>query len=487
MRVISRSKMSSFLVLLAPILIVFLVGTAFSSSSLSNIFIGVSSQEYSTLTRDIIASLESEQMNVEEIETEDLCIEKIKQGTIHLCAIFPPEMSVKGNTESIRIHVDNSRMNLAYILLNKIDSKISLKSSELGIALADDLLRTLEDIRESLPQQKSNISSAVSNIESIDSQADAFSEISMDSLIYKLENAVKQIESIESGLDEIEIDFSSIKSDINSVKTGLENSEYEIQGGVTEISKKTKSSKDTLVDVSKKIDILIESISLITTENPESVVMPIKTEVLLISEESSNWKHLFPTLTTLIILLSSIVLSSSIILTERRAKSKFRNFMTPTSDISFVLGAYMTSLIVLVFQLVLLFTGTYYITGLNILEYGWGVILVLFLSSSVFITTGMLIGYLFKSDETTILASISVASLFIFFSNAIVPIESIRGTLRYLAIYNPFFITDSLLKKIILFGNPMATFYSDLIILGGIFLVLVIITLFARKMTKRFV
>jgi ABC-type multidrug transport system permease subunit len=480
LKVISRSKLSSFLVLLAPILIVFLVGTAFSSDSLNNIVVGVYSPEYGQLTEDLISSLSDENVNTKKVESEEDCINSIKQGRVHICLIFLKEIDLEKGEGEIQIHVDNSRINLAYSLVNKIDSKISIKSSELGLAVAEDLLRVLKEIKDYLPEQKAKINFVVSDIGSIESEVSSISGVSLGSLVLDLESAITKIDAMESNSN-----LSKIRSEISSVKSELEDLDSDLGESVETLSEKTTSGKLELEKISQNIEVLIQNISLISPRNAESVVTPIKTEVIPLSKDSSNWKYLFPTLTTLIILLSSVVLSSSIVLTERRARAKFRNFMTPTSDLSFIFGAYVTSFIILALQLILLFIGTFYLTHLNVLEFGASILLVIFISSSVFITVGMLIGYLFKSDETTILASISIASLFIFFSNAIIPVELIRGNLKYLAIYNPFFITDSILKKILLFGEPLLSYYFELLILTGIFILLIIFTLIARKMTKR--
>ena len=182
-----------------------------------------------------------------------------------------------------------------------------------------------------------------------------------------------------------------------------------------------------------------------------------------------------------------MVLSSSIILTERRAKANFRNFMTPTGGLVFILGAYITCMIILFTQLIILLAGAIYLTKINLIPVLAQVSATLFLACSVFVLLGMLVGYLFKSDETTTLASISIASILIFFSNAIIPSESIGGLFRYVALYNPLLITDSLLKRVILFNEGWSSLYSDFIILGIILITLLILNLIARKLTRRLI
>ncbi len=70
-KIFSRSKLSTFIVLVAPILLVFLVGTAFSTNSISDVKLGVYSSEYSELTNSIIASFEGNQFNVIRLDSEE--------------------------------------------------------------------------------------------------------------------------------------------------------------------------------------------------------------------------------------------------------------------------------------------------------------------------------------------------------------------------------------------------------------------------------
>ncbi len=72
----------------------------------------------------------------------------------------------------------------------------------------------------------------------------------------------------------------------------------------------------------------------------------------------------------------------------------------------------------------------------------------------------MFIGYSFRSEETSILAAIGVASLLMFFSNTIFPVEAISASLKNIAVYNPLVITDSLLKKMILFDSSLPPLFK---------------------------
>lgn len=474
LKVTSRSKISAILVLLAPILIVFLIGTAFNSSSLSGITVGVYSSSYNDLTNSIISNLQDSGFNSEKLDSEEACINSVKSGTSHVCVVFPSDLSVEGNNEKIKIHADNSRMDLAYNLINKINEGISEKGSELGIVMTQSILDVLQTARKSLPLQKEELSSASENVGQIGSKWNSTSSELSES-IASLDDAINNLES-ENASQSIVEDLEALKEDMETINSN--------EGGIKSLSAETKSQID---GVSSEVDSLISELSSTGSHNAEEIVDPIQTEIKFIKKDSSNWESLFPSLIALIILLSSIVLSSTMVLSERKSRASFRNFMTPTSDFVFVLGTYITCIMIIAIQLIILLAGTVYLTGLNLISISGPIALITFVSASAFIFIGMFIGYLFKSDETTILASISVASLLIFFSNIILPTEAIAGKFKYIAAYNPLFATESVLRKVILFKSNLASMTGEfLIIIAGI-VVFASLTLMSRKMTKRFI
>ena len=75
------------------------------------------------------------------------------------------------------------------------------------------------------------------------------------------------------------------------------------------------------------------------------------------------------------------------------------------------------------------------------------------------------LGYIFKSEETSIIGAVSIACILLFFSNTLIPIESMPSYLANLAAYNPYLIAGNLLKKIFLFNSSLAGVSAELFIL----------------------
>ena len=150
-----------------------------------------------------------------------------------------------------------------------------------------------------------------------------------------------------------------------------------------------------------------------------------------------------------------------------------------------MIGTYLTNAIVVMLQIVVLFVASLYFFKDQLLGVALNLTLAIFLVASVFIMLGMLIGYLFKTEETSTLASISVSSILLFFSNTILPLESLPNAFREVIKYNPFVLSESMIKKILMFNADLSMVTNSIYILASLFVVMFVIGYIAREMTKR--
>jgi ABC-2 type transport system permease protein len=478
-KIFLRSRMSALIIFVAPLLIVLLVGTAFNSTNLSDVTIGSYSSSYSELSESLLSGFSEKGYAVNKLNSPEECQDSVKNGKTQLCVVFPPDLSIEGNAEEVVFYVDYSRMNIAYILVNSIETEISAKASELGVTMAQSLIDALVEVQESLPTQLDQISSAIEEMNALDSQAESLvnSLEQLDTTVAKLETAKEYADMLNgSEVDDVKSQIDAAILDINSVTEGASSE------GITTQNAQAKS---VLGDVSGNIGLLISKVEEVKATEASKVVSPIQTKVESVSTTSSNTSYLFPTLIAFITLFGSIILASTMVLGEKKTKAYFRNFITPTSDFTFLIGTYITCLIILAIQLIILFSGIIWLSDILSNEFLPQLALILFVSATSFIFLGMIIGYSFKSEETAILAAISIATILIFFSNTIFPIESISGWMKNIAFYNPLVLADSSLKRIILFGSDIMSLWYELALLLGSIVIFLGFSIFARKLSKR--
>ena len=97
--------------------------------------------------------------------------------------------------------------------------------------------------------------------------------------------------------------------------------------------------------------------------------------------------------------------------------------------------------------------------------------LALLLITTTFILLGMIVGYLFSSEETATIGAISLGTILLFFSNTIIPLETISSGFKELVNYNIFVIGESILRKLILFESSLSGVKNELGILAVYILV----------------
>ena len=97
----------------------------------------------------------------------------------------------------------------------------------------------------------------------------------------------------------------------------------------------------------------------------------------------------------------------------------------------------------------------------------------------------MFIGYVFKSGETANIGAISIAVALLFFSNTILPLETLPMGIRSIAELNPFVISESVLRKVTLFNESLADMLGSLALLFAYIVVFAALTYVVREIAGR--
>ena len=119
-KILVRSRSSALVILLGPFFIIFLIGAAFNTSSLHNIKVGVYAAQENEILDEIIESMKDNDFSVTKTTDEEECIDLVKSGAVHLCMSFPGSISKDSLSREIIFHVDYSKVNLVFTILNVI-------------------------------------------------------------------------------------------------------------------------------------------------------------------------------------------------------------------------------------------------------------------------------------------------------------------------------------------------------------------------------
>lgn len=498
LKLLIRSKTSGLIVILGPLLVILLIATAFNTSNLYGIKVGTFSSLYSELSNSLVDELTKSQFTITKFDSEDSCIQGVKSGDIHICAIFPPDLKVGGTDTQILFYVDYSRVNLVYTILDTISDQIGLKSAQLTFYLTEGLLGVIDKANLEVTGKKGAINSlSMSNAE-INNKLTELAKLiedynfTYDEEDYKIdvlkeklgintEHGEKLNPDLYSAVDSVSDKFKNKLKDINEKFSILSPS-------LTQLEEKLGHDSAHINLISNSMDSIVNAIGGIEIKNAETISQPITTKIKPVTSESTHLNYMFPTLLVLVIMFISILLSSTLVVREKISDAYFRNYISPTNDLIFLISNYLTNIIVLTLQVIIIM-GIASFFFKDIVRILWtNVPLALFIITTVFILLGMVIGYLFRSEETANLAAISISSLLLFFSNTILPIESLPQAIIKIVNYNPFVMGEKILKQLIIFKKDLSAVESPLFYLlayaGVLFLTILIIQIALKESYK---
>lgn len=554
-KLIMRNKTSVLTLVLAPVIIIFLLGLAFNTTNVYNIRVTVYSSQYTPLSEELLGKLAEKEFSVIKTGSTRECVEMIKAGESNICLELPPDLSVeKEKTNNIIFHVDPSQINLVWLVLDIISSEISSKTEEISLDLTNIIINRLKGTKEALSEKSALMQQLVdanADMIKLNSAIDkelgtldlSFNENnfnvsvlkemhdeSVDDLIGvntyiqgRVDDAKKYISdgideagnetSIAAKFNKIDTElgniqtkaykivllnnsyFSPISSLITSITLGLEDNKYrfaEADRSRDIVLNKAGESADILSaeqkglqDMQNTIDNIVSGIEGVKISEAGQIVNPITTTIKPVVEERTHLNYIFAGIVMLIIMFVSILLASNIVVMEKKSKSFLINYLAPTKDVTFVLSIYITAILLMIMQLIIIIgISAYFFKSLVISQLGT-ISLILLISTSLFVLLGMLIAYVFKAEQTITLVTISFGSLLLFLSDIILPIESMPLFFQKLVQFNPFLVSEQLLKKVILFGVGFSGLYKDIIYIAVLSVVIFIIILLNEQLIKR--
>lgn len=500
LKLVLRSKISALIFIFGPLLIISLAALAFNTSTLHDLNIATYSESYSDMSESIITNLTNSQYNVQKLESEPDCIDGVKFGDYHVCIVFPSNL-VLDNSENnvIKIYVDNSRINIANLISSQITTKVAVESSSLSTEIVTQILTALDTANTESTQtssilntaitdnneMKSTIDSSYSSTSSIDLSYTTIDTAAIDtelSLIQSAHNiSSTELTNLNTIIDTLQTSYSSMASKMTTASDTI----ITLNTNLPTLSAQVSTTTTKLQEANTNINSVTSSIDEIKVTNVNSIVTPIKTSIEPISSTNSYLLYILPSILVLLIMFVALLMSSSAIITEKESRAYFRNFITPTNGLLFLIGEFLTNMIILTFQITLMLFVLYLFFGGMLdkdilLLTGLGLVVI----AIFFVLMGMLFGYLFSTKQTVTLASISAGIIMLFFSNTILPLETLSQYFRDIVYYNPFVIGESMLKKIILFYSTFSGISGmiyTLLILCGILFILVILARYSSK------
>ena len=540
--ILVKSKWWALTIVLGPLLIIFLTGIAFDNLNEYRISIGVYSPTYTELTNSFISKLNTGQFRTIKAKSEFECIDDAKLGLSHTCVIFPANLSLGASNKDILIFIDYSKLNLAWIIRDRLFSRVTERSTEITKQLTENLLSKLlltrQEIENDIPIVDfvntnenwviantnitlyliSGINTSIglnaTDIDRLGLKIDSI-KISFDIQTLQAEENAKYTEDlVKSGPfsdDEKDNRFedidkqklligeqkayvdslfnpeysNSVNNTINSIRYKVElininaNSTNEI---ITEskyvlynTSQLTAANAKLLKRLSFSMGSVKKELSSIDELTAEDIASPVVADIKPLTEYNTYLNYIFPTLMAMSLMLAALLLSTIVVVMELNTPAFFRNFISPTSDFVFFFTSYITNLTLIGLQTIIMLAISILFFFSQVISNILTTIIACFFIATFFILLGMGIGYLFRTEQMSILAATFGASLLLFLSNILMPIENMPEFFMKIVQFNPFIISISLLRKSILFKQTLVEVNQEMLYLAIFIIALIII------------
>ena len=258
-----------------------------------------------------------------------------------------------------------------------------------------------------------------------------------------------ELENITKEIDVIKLKLEDMKQRIRDAETVKNGTKEEIGS----INQTLEKNINTIDGIHQSISSILDNLKDFKYASPNAIVNPIDTRINPLTQNKTYLDYTFSALLVLIVMFMSILLSSTIVMTEKESSAFFRNNIAPVKNIIFNISTYLTNLIVVFFQLMVLLIVAYFGFNVNILSVAPSIVISIMLVASIFVCLGMMIGYLFTTEETATLGAISVSCILLLFSSTLIPIESLAPSVARFAQYSPFVLGEALTRKMIVFGK----------------------------------
>ena len=525
-KIFIRSKVSALIIFLGPLLLVSLVGISFSNTALPGLTVGTYAPAYNEFTNSILSKIKDNNFVINQFDSRDLCSDAVKRGDISICLVFPENMDSTNN--EVSFVVDYSKINLVWIVVDIFSNKVSERATELRYSYANNLITKVVQTQEDLTKGKANIdaitakqsestnilSSAQEGLEDITPNTDlgqtltaADAKTSINVIVSKIEDAQDELDAAAEDVDGSSMsdtEKNAVKDGIDGANSALSNALTYLEGNssvnslgriIEDIQQALDNAQSQLATIKKKKDAVkgelitlqggiadatksVEDLKALTTAmiariesvqsgDAQQLVSPIRTKIEPVSTQETHFNYLFPTLIALVIMITAVLLSSTLVMHEKKSKSVFRNFITPTSDFIFNAGTFLTAFLAIAAQVIIFLFVSFLFFETDVLSSIIPSIFVLALITATFIALGMLVGYFFRSEETYVLASITVCTVLLFLSSTIMPLESISDSVRTIAAFTPFVVSETVLRQIMFFDFDLISVWPQLLILIG--------------------
>ncbi len=254
--------------------------------------------------------------------------------------------------------------------------------------------------------------------------------------VYELGELESSIASMEEALSQME----ELKGTSTKEMGSMGDIVSSLSDGIYGLKTSTLSAKTVL--------------DMLTSKEPDSIVTPILLEEVKRLSGIRRIESIFPALVGVILMFVTVLFSAIVLLKERSSGTLKRTMMSPVSSIELVLSKVALTVLVAIFQVILVYLVGSLAFGLAINWYNLPQsILVAGLMSLSFASIGMIIAIFAESENTAMLASLVICLPLLFLSGIFFPRELMVSEMQAFSTLLPLTQGIKLLESLLLYSQ----------------------------------
>jgi len=351
---------------------------------------------------------------------------------------------------TIRSDLGEGRFALEHVDVNVSFTDLhQIRGSVTGLSTIIDDLRNEGDAA---------IQEAITTLQAVRSDASNDTRNAVDETIVRLENASERLRQVAADAPTMVQEAGNIIDDAAESLRKVRERFGQLVNASREVDNQLISATALLDNATTRLTLLRGTLSHVDASLQESlgttatsIASPIATRIEPVSTEQSKLTFTYPYVLMLIVMFLGLMLSSSLIVMDKTSRAAFRNFTTATRDEYHVLLSFVTTFLILLVQVCIILLVSYFFIRAPLFS-NFGVSLIIIsVAITLFSFLGMIIGYLSGTQESAMISSLSIGSIFLFISNLVLPLEAMNRVVQALSIYNPYVVLSELLKQSMLF------------------------------------
>ena len=544
LKLIFRNWSSLLLIVLAPFLLILLAGYSFSGEQLHDIKIGVHAQE--DLDLGDLAKSVSGFGEVFRYESADRCIRDMIDEKVHICLDIKGSLSVKGGeipSGEVVFYYDNTRKRISLLLMSEIKDYFGLTAEQISLISTQEIISSMQNLLvfinerigdvDSVRNESEKIMSDLevrkqrlivlrddfeprylvvksvqadfnSNKRALDNQSESLLESleGLRALIAEIDQNISNTTGLDLALLDLESQIAGLESSANTTVEQANNISDSLNLAVAELDEidlilnqeinmtaeyiiLINSSVQRIDNISSEAKSKMSGLSEINPSLAGRIAKPITQSFKALVGEVKDIQLAFPILLSTVIIFISMIFSNIITSLEINNKAYTRNILAPVNDITYTAGLAVTNFLVVSFQVAVLLAVAQLNFGIEVTSHLGEIIPISVVLILIFVFIGMVLAYMSKTIQTSILSSTFLALAFFLFSDALNALEAMPQLASKIAVFNPVVIVNSMLRKVLFFDISISGLQAQagllIIYMAAAALLLVIVSKIKNK------